>query len=107
MCNCIPIVCTCNQIPYEVSTPSGLPTEPKRILCPRCGNIEDTKYFKTKNLCLICFCIPCPCGTSDPYLGCGRCKFNLGGSEVRICPNCKVGHTLSTQYCASCGQSIR
>lgn len=104
VCYCIPIVCSCDSDPLPIAIPENLPEPIPRVMCPRCGVIGNTEYCRMKNSCTLCFCIPCPCGHSNPFLACRNCKYNFTGTDITKCKKCRIGYTFHSQFCPECGE---
>lgn len=106
VCYCLPICCACEEEFQPVPTPNNCPEPPSEVLCPECGVVRSTEYYRAKNYCWLYYCIPFPCGKSRIFLGCKYCKHNLSRESITYCKECNVGYTFHTQHCPTCGETI-
>ena len=100
----LPLFCSSSTATVSIDTPEYRDQLPHTVACPHCAKISEPGYFRDKYSCVFCYCLPCPMGSSNPYIGCRYCRSKLTGSKTETCPDCQTGTAVRTSYCPNCGK---
>ncbi|ELA47805.1 hypothetical protein VCUG_00647 [Vavraia culicis subsp. floridensis] len=101
MCQCL----ICVPVTYTEKLETENPLE--NIHCAFCYHTTQTTKLVKKTYLTFLYVPFILIKTSDPFIGCDRCRSGFSAGDVKVCHNCRNVIVDDNSFCPRCGFRVR